>query len=131
MTKHNKIIILWQLYLFGMVFHTLISLMPIFFGASVAIESATGVMPESIGWKLLVFLVLPMICITVSLFTNAKWHRLSNLVVAALFTLASLMHLINDGGSSIFQAILLSYVLVVTVLLTWVSYSRFRENSDE
>ncbi len=127
MTTQSKIIVLWGLFLLGMVFHSLIGLMPLFFGESVAIAESTGKMPDSMAYMSLTFYLLPMVCIIVSLYTASQWHRVMNLIVATGFASASIFHLVAEVSSGVVQVILLTFVFIVTAILAWTSYNWVRE----
>ena len=128
MRNQTKIIVLWSLFLLGMAFHSILAIMPLFFGESITIADSTGVMPISIGWTVLIFYLIPMICITALLYCKKKWHRVVNLLMAVFFAIASLFHLYKELESNITQLILLSFILVITLLLTFSSFKWFKES---
>ena len=129
MKNSTKIIALWGIILIGLIFHSLIEMTPLFFGASIAIPDATGTMPASLGWFSLVFYLIPMICIVEILYLSSAWVKISNLAVSALFLLLNTVHFVEDGiiGQNIIQAILLLFVLFSSVLLFVASWKWEKE----
>ena len=82
MTNRQKIITLWTVFLFGMTFHSLLAIMPVFFGADAAIPGSTGSVPDSMMWMSLLIYLLPMSLIVLILFTekNGLKSQISDLV---------------------------------------------------
>ena len=125
MTNKLKITILWGVFLLGMIFHSLLAIMPIFFGADVAMPDATGSVPASMMWMSLLIYLLPMLLIVLILFTEKKWFKITNFGFSILVTLMNIFHLIGHiTGISVqlFQVVLLTFVLVSGILLNIVSY---------
>ncbi len=119
MKNSTKIIVLWNVILFGFIFHSLIEMMPLFFGVNIAIPEATGNMPSSMAWMSLIFYIVPMLCIAGMLYVTSSWFKILNLILSSIFVLMNAWHLIEhimEGGSAI-QPILLSFILLVSILL--------------
>lgn len=127
MSNPFKIIILWSLILLGFIFHSLLATMPLFFGESITTPDATGTMPEWMNWMALAIYMIPMLMITVTLYTAAKWHTVTNLILAVLFVGINAMHLFEEFGNSGIQTVLLSFILILSLLLILSSYRWFRE----
>ena len=119
MKNQAKIIVLWGIILIGLIIHALIEMMPLFFGQSIAMPDATGTMPDQMAWMMLLFFLLPMVCIVGVLFCSSNWIKITNLLLAALFMLLNLVHFISDGliAGSALQSVLLIFVLFSSVLL--------------
>lgn len=123
MNNTFKIIFLWALLLFGLVFHSLLATMPIFFGVNISIPDATGNMPAWMNWMALVIYLIPMLAITQVLYTFAKWQKYSNLLLAVLFAVMNVMHLSEEFGGSGVQIVLLTFNVMLSMLLAMASYS--------
>jgi hypothetical protein len=115
-----------------MVFHSLLAMMPIFWGESVAMS------PELIAknpiapmmWMMLFFFLIPMIIILVTVFVEKKWYRITNFVLTLLLTLFNIYHLTGHLGESPVdprQIMLLTFVLISGILLNIVSFKWIKE----
>lgn len=94
----EKIIALWIVFLLGILFHTLLGLMPLFHGLSV-IESqkATSINQiSSIMWGMLGFFTLPMLAIIATAFTANRRYRVIHFGFTILYSVLNLIHLILD-----------------------------------
>lgn len=125
MTNRLKVIVLWAIFLFGMAFHSLIALTPIFFGASVAIPDSTGTVPISMMWMSLLFYLIPLILLTAALFVEAKWYTTTNFTISLLLTLMNVFHLFEhflQAPVDFVQVALLTFVLIASILLNVASF---------
>ena len=130
MTNRLKVIVLWTIFLFGMVFHSLIAMMPLFFGESVAIPDATGAVPVSMMWMSLAFYLLPMIFITTTLFIETSWYKITNFVFSVLFSLMNIFHLFehfSQASVDFVQVALLTFVLIASILLNIAAFKWMKE----
>ena len=108
-----------------MVFHSLLAVMPIFFGANVAMLEATGVVPAGMMWMSLFFYLIPMIVIVVILLIEAKWNKVTNFIITLVFTVMNIFHLTEHAGTSPVdpcQIILLTFVMIFGIILNIASY---------
>lgn len=117
-----KIITLWAMFLFGLVFHSLLSSLPQFYGVNITLPDANGSVPAFINWVSLAFYLIPMLCITLTLFLASKITRIFNLIAALLLTVASFMHVLEEVGVNNVQVVLLGFIFVLTVLLSLTSW---------
>jgi hypothetical protein len=132
MSNRTKISVLWAIFLFGMIFHTLLAIMPVFWGQSVTMaqeqidtHSLTPMM-----WMMLFFFLVPMIIIALTLFIETKWHKITNFIFTLLFTLFNIWHLMGHAGETpidLRQIVLLTFVLISGILLNIVSYKWIKE----
>lgn len=130
MTNRAKIISLWIIFLFGMAFHSLLAVMPLFFGASVTMPDATGAVPASMMWMSLILYLIPMIFITATLFLESSCYKITNFVLTLLFTVMNIFHLTAHAGMSPVdpcQIVLLTFVLIFGIILNIVSYRWVKE----
>lgn len=130
MTNRLKVIVLWIIFLFGMAFHSLIALTPIFFGASVAIPGATGAVSGFMMWMSLAFYLLPMIFISTALFLESSWYKITNFVLSVLFSLMNVFHLFEHFSHApvdFVQVALLTFVLIASILLNVASFRWMKE----
>ena len=127
MNNRTKLMVLWMVFLFGMTFHTLFSVMPLFWGQSVAMtqEQIAGNPMAPMMRMMLFFFLFPMIMIVLTLSIEAKWCRITNFVLSLLFTLMNIWHLIGHLGESSIdpcQIVLLTFILLSSVMLNIVSF---------
>ncbi len=72
----EKIIVLWIVFLLGLLFHTQLGLMPLFHNLSVTESHAPNMASIApIMWLMLGFFVLPMFAIVATVFINSKRYR--------------------------------------------------------
>ena len=132
MTNRQKIITLWTVFIFGMVFHSLLAMMPLFFGADIAMPNATGSVPCSMMWMSLLIYLLPIILIVLILFTEKKWFKITNFGFSILITLMNIFHIIehiSETSVQMVQVVLLTFVLISGILLNIVSYKWMKEEA--
>ena len=132
MTNKLKITILWSVFLFGMTFHSLLAIMPVFFGAEAAIPGSTGSVPASMMWMSLLIYLIPMILIVLILFTEKKWFKITNFGFSILFTIMNIFHVIGhitEIPVQMVQVVLLTFVLISGILLNIVSYKWMKEEA--
>ncbi len=132
MSNRTKIVMLWTAFLFGMIFHSLLAMMPLFWGQSVAMtqEQIAAHPITPMMWVVLFFYLVPMIFIVITSLTEAKWNRIANFVFSILFTLMNIWHLIGHAGESPVdgrQILLLTFVLISGIILNIVSYRWIKE----
>ncbi len=127
MTNKMKVVTLWIIFLFGMIFHGDLALMPLFWGKSIAMsEEIIAKNPfESSMWMVLLFWLLPMIIIAFTLFIETKWYRITNFVFTLLFTLMNIWHLFGHFSETpvdIRQIVLLTFIFISGIMLNLVSF---------
>ncbi len=130
MSNRMRVTTLWVVFLFGMTFHAILGVMPIFFGADVAMPDATGETPAGMMLLMLLFFLIPMVAVVMSVFVEAKWYRIANFVLTLAFTLFNAFHLIQHLGEApveVHQVLLLAFLLISGVLLNIASYRWMRE----
>lgn len=132
MNNRLKVVSLWILFLFGMIFHGNLALMPIFWAKSVAMsEELIAANPMApMLWMMLMIWLIPMIIIAVTLFIKAKWYRITNFVFTILFSLMNIWHLTGHAKESpvdFRQVVLLTFVLISGIFLNIVSFKWIKE----
>lgn len=132
MTNKLKITVLWSVFFFGMVSHTLLAMMPIFWGQSIAMsdELIEKNPLNSSLWMTLFFYLIPMIIIVVTIFNEKNWYKITNFVLSILVTIINIWHLIGHAGESTVdsrQIVLLTFVLFFGILLNIVSFKWIKE----
>lgn len=132
MNKRTKIVTLWIVFLFGLTFHTLFAVIPIFGGESVAMSQemiAKNPMAPMM-WMMLFFYLIPMIVMVMVLFIEAKWNKVTNFVLTLVFTLFNIFHIAEHCGETTVdgrQIVLLTFVLISGVFLNIVSFRWMKE----
>jgi len=132
MENKNKIILLWTVFLLGMIFHSLLAIMPVFWGQNIAMsEEMIAKNPiDSSMRMMLCFFLLPMVIIVQTLFFENKWYKITNFIFTLLFTLMNVWHLIGHFTESPidpYQIALLTFVLTSGIILNIVSYKWIKE----
>jgi hypothetical protein len=127
----EKIIVLWIVFLLGLLFHTQLGLMPLFHDLSVA-ESHAKNMAEIklILWAMLGFFLLPVVAIVATLFTDSRRYRAFHFGLTVLYTGLNFFHLLADlMVPPIFgyQVCLMLILLIIGVLINFVAFQWLRE----
>ena len=91
-----KIVALWAVFLFGMVFHSQLAMMPMLYGQSVAMPGAKGKMPASHPWLMLGFYAIPMMAIAATVLINWQPYRIIHFGLTALYTAMNFLHAALD-----------------------------------
>ncbi|HIK56205.1 MAG TPA: hypothetical protein IGS37_13710 [Synechococcales cyanobacterium M55_K2018_004] len=92
----GKIIALWSVFLFGMVFHSQLAMMPLLYGESVEMPAYKGKMPPSHSWLMLGFFSIPMVMIAITVFNDAPLYRMIHLGITAIYSVLNFTHAAMD-----------------------------------
>jgi hypothetical protein len=126
MEDREKIIILWVVFLLGLLFHTQLGLMPLFHGLSVTESQARSIYDIAwVLWLMLGFFTLPMLAIIATVFTDAKAYRVAHFGLTIVYTVLNSMHLIADlSVQPVFwyQIALIAFLLLIGLVLNVVSF---------
>ncbi len=126
----QKIIILWIVFLLGLLFHAQLGLMPLFHGISVVEFHAQGISEIApILWLMLGFFVLPMVAIVATTFLESNRYRMIHFGLTVLFTGLNVLHLGADAMVPLiawYQVVLMVILLTIGLLLNWVSWQWVR-----
>lgn len=123
----EKIIALWTVFLLGMLFHTQLSLMPLFHGLPV-IESQKAASINDISgimWLMLGFFVLPMLAIIATAFTDSRRYRAIHFGVTVFYSVMNLIHLVLDlllPQVFWYQIALMVLLFLIGLLLNFVAF---------
>ncbi len=96
LTIQVQIIALWAVFLFGLIFHTQLALMPQLYGVSVAIPRYKGKTPVSHLWGMLGFFALPMIAIVATALNASPLYRAIHFGLTVFYTVMNFLHLALD-----------------------------------
>ncbi|MCM1981928.1 hypothetical protein [Lyngbya confervoides] len=91
-----QIIALWTVFLFGLVFHTQLALMPLLYGVEVAIPRYQGKTPISHLWGMLGFFVVPMVMIVLTALNTSWIYRIIHLGVTVIYSILNFLHVALD-----------------------------------
>jgi hypothetical protein len=129
----QKIIILWIVFLLGLLFHTQLGLMPLFHGISVAeLQAQSLAQITPVLWLMLAFFVLPLLAIVATLFVGSKPYRKFHFGLTLVFTILNFAHLIADlmvQPIAWYQITLMMFLLAIGLLLNIVSFQWIQERS--
>jgi hypothetical protein len=127
----GKIVILWVVFLLGILFHTELGLMPLFHGVSVASEPPDDL--NLILWLMLGFFVLPMLAIVGTAFTAIQQYRIAHFGLTLIYSFLNFLHLMMDLRVQPIvwaQIALMGILFVVGLLLNWVSFQWLQERKQ-
>lgn len=129
----NKMTNLWLLFILGGLIHTMMELLPLFFVSSIVVDggSSEHIMPAV--WFTLIMYMIPMLLILAIQFIEATWLRVINLVAAVIALLLNISHpaeLFEAPEINIPQLILMSFLIVLSVLLTSQSWKWFKTKPE-
>ncbi|HEY9828127.1 MAG TPA: hypothetical protein V6D19_22040 [Stenomitos sp.] len=122
----EKIVVLWGVFLLGLLFHTQLGLMPLFHGLSVTDSQAPTL--EAIApilWLMLAFFLIPMLAMIATTFLDTRRYRKFHFILSLIYTVLNLSHLMADLWVSprLWYQILLMFVLfAIGLLLNLVSF---------
>lgn len=126
MDHREKIIILWVVFLLGLLFHTQLGLMPLFHGLSIVESQAHSIFDVAwIIWLMLAFFLLPMLAIIATAFTDTKRYRVIHFGLTVVYSILNLLHIIADLSIQPvfwYQIILIAFLLFIGLLLNVVSF---------
>lgn len=120
-----KVMVLWTVFLLGLLFHTQLALMPLFHGINVA-ESHTHdyVNLGVIMWFMLVFFGLPLLSMLGSIFWPSRQFCQLHFGLSLVYTVLNIIHFVMDVlvGAPNYQLVLMLFLVIVGLLLNLVSY---------
>ena len=126
MERSTRMVFLWLTIMVGYCVHTLIDLLPVFFGGNVAIPGSEGVVPGGMyAFTGMIMFLLPVAGILLASYGVTRPWRVVHLVLSALvllannFRLGDLVRTFLFGWSNWEQCMVLPVILLVNVLLVW------------
>jgi len=130
--KHQeRIIILWIVFLLGLLFHTQLGLMPLFHDLSISNSHAKSM--EEIApvlWLMLAFFIVPMVVIITTVFIDSKLYRSIHFGLTVFYTMLNFSHLVADlmvSPIAWYQIILMAILFIIGLLLNLVSFQWMRK----
>ena len=135
--RRLQITALWTVFLLGLLFHTQLSLMPLFHGVDVAHEHLSHSTPDSLStifWLMLGFFLLPCIAIVGTVFTDGLRFRRAHFTVTVFYSILNLLHVIADlqvHPIAWFQIVLMVFLLGIGLLLNVVGFEWMRETARQ
>lgn len=126
-----KVMVLWTVFLLGLLFHTQLALMPLFHGINVA-ESHTHdyVNLGVIMCFMLVFFGLPLLSMLGSMFWPSRQFCQIHFGMTLVYTVLNTIHFVMDVlvGAPSYQLVLMIFLVTVGLLLNVVSYHWMRSS---
>ncbi len=127
----QKIIILWIVFLLGILFHTQLGLMPLFHNQNIAISDTHGTGSIAwILWSMLGFFVVPMIIMIVTLFSESNRYRKLQFGVTVFYSVLNFFHIVADLSVkpiAWYQIALMVLLFLIGLLLNLVSFQWMKE----
>ncbi|MFQ3583777.1 MAG: hypothetical protein SNJ85_02415 [Cyanobacteriota bacterium] len=91
-----KILVLWNVFLLGLLFHTDLGLMPLFHGLNVAHSDPHQSDVGLIFGLMLVFFALPLWMMVLTAFNDSLPFRRTHFAVTVLYSVLNFFHLLAD-----------------------------------
>ena len=120
-----QIIALWTGFLFGLVFHSQLAMMPLLYGQSVAMPESSGKMPIIHSWLMLGFYAIPMIAIAATATTDSPIYRIIHFGLTIAYTVMNFTHAAMDLGVKPiewYQILLMVIVFLNGILLNVIAF---------
>jgi hypothetical protein len=120
-----QIIALWAVFLFGMVFHSQLAMMPMLYGQDVAMPNSSGKMPVSHSWLMLGFYAIPMIAIAATAITAVQPYRVIHFGLTVIYTVMNFTHAAMDLGVKPiewYQIALMVIVFINGIFLNFIAF---------
>lgn len=120
MNIQQRIGVLWLIMLAGFVVHTLLGLLPVFFGQSVAMPNAQEGDLVVATWMTLATTLLPLLLAMLLVAWQGNALRWPNLIVAVLFLLLNLVHPLETLEAEVtpwHQLLLMAFMIVLGIVL--------------
>lgn len=92
----TQIIALWAVFLFGMVFHSQLAMMPLLYGESIAMPETKGKMPVFHLWLMLGFFAIPMVAIVLTVINASPTYRVLHFGLTLFYTVMNFLHAAMD-----------------------------------
>ncbi|MCF2971943.1 hypothetical protein L1047_12130 [Synechococcus sp. Nb3U1] len=127
-----KILVLWNVFLLGLLFHTDLGLMPLFHGLNVA-HSDPHQATADVGlifWLMLAFFALPLWLMVFTAFNDSLPFRRTHFAMTVLYSVLNFFHLLADlmVVPVVWSQIALMLMLFLFGLgLNWVGFQWMRE----
>lgn len=126
-----KISHLWFVIIFGSIVHTMLSMMPLFFGQSIGSEGASeGDIAGALLFVLTMFLI-PLMLVVLIQIIEAAWLCYANLTFAILFLFLNVMHPMELFEAETFdwvQFILMVFIALSNLVLCHQAWQWVKEN---
>ncbi|MBD2694801.1 hypothetical protein [Anabaena catenula] len=130
----QKIIILWTVFLLGILFHTQLGLMPLFHNQNIATSDTheTGNIAW-ILWSMLGFFAVPMIIMIATIFSESNRYRKLHFGVTVFYSVMNFFHLVADlwvKPIAWYQIALMILLFMIGLLLNLVSFQWMKEQAN-
>jgi hypothetical protein len=125
LSSQEQIITLWAVFLFGMIFHSQLAMMPALYGESIAMPQSKGKMPASHPWLMLGFYAIPIIAIAATVFMDSQPYRIVHFGLTAIYTVMNFLHAALDltvKPIEWYQIVLMLIVFANGILLNIVAF---------
>lgn len=121
----GQIIALWVVFLFGMVFHSQLAMMPLLYGENIAMPRYGGKTPISHLWLMLGFFAVPMLAIAGTVFYASPPYRMIHFGLTIVYSVLNFLHAAMDlmvRPIEWYQIALMVIVFINGILLNIVAF---------
>ncbi|MBD2512422.1 hypothetical protein H6G91_35315 [Nostoc muscorum FACHB-395] len=129
----EKIIVLWIVFLLGLLFHTQLGLMPLFHDLSVADSHAKSMAEIApVMWLMLGFFVLPMIAIVATLLIDSSRYRRFHFGFSVIYSILNFAHLVSELTVKPiiwYQVVLVGILFVLGLFITRISWEWMQQKT--
>ena len=124
MKKEIRIALLWGIIAIGLLYHTIVSLMPLFWGGDIRLEGTT---PDD-ATSMMVFSMIycffvPVIAILLISYCHGKWVRITEGILAIIYCIGNLFHMSDliktFSWEQLFVLPLILFVSILLLIETW------------
>jgi hypothetical protein len=112
-------------FLFGMVFHSQLAMMPLLYGVDIAIPRYHGKTPVSHLWMMLGFFAVPMLAIAATAFYVSWPYRIFHFGLTVVYSVLNFLHGAMDltvRPIEWYQILLMAIIFVNGLLLNFVAF---------
>lgn len=91
--RKSKIVALWLVLMLGLIVHTMLEILPLFAGESIAVESQEVNSAMLTTFSAVIMFLIPVVGILFTLYARNRGTAIVALVIASLYGVANLLHM--------------------------------------
>lgn len=126
----KRIVFLWVFVMVGFTLHNVVDVMPIFWGANVAID-ASGAVPQGLLLLMMMFsFLIPGVGCLCILYGTRRWMQWLNVVLATVVMLFNFVHSIELADADNWGQFVVLPMMDILGVLLWVDSIRLLRNRE-